>query len=439
LSPSTKTTDILVVGSGGREHAIVWALARSARAGTIYAAPGNPGMESLATLVPIKAADIGKLAEFASQKRIGLTVVGPEQPLAEGIVNHFRQKGLAVFGPTKEAAELEWSKAFAKDFMARNGIPTAGYASFGPGDEAEAKTHIDSCDLPIVLKADGLAAGKGVIICESRSEARAALKLLTDPSAFGSAGSTIVVEEFMSGEEASVFAVTDGTDAVVLTSAQDHKRVNDGDEGKNTGGMGAYAPAPVVTSRMLAEIKKTILIPTLRGMKEEGRTYTGCLYIGLMITADGPKVVEYNCRFGDPETQVVLPLYGGDLVELFLASAGGSVRGVKDPGAAKGSAACIVLASGGYPDAYETGKRIEGLKEAGSVPDAVVFHAGTKKGADGSMLTAGGRVLGVTAFSRTAPLKAVVARAYEAVSKISFDEMHFRRDIAWRALTREKS
>jgi phosphoribosylamine---glycine ligase len=437
LSPSTKTLDILVVGSGGREHALIWKLARSKRAGKIYAAPGNPGIESLATLVPIKATEIGKLAEFAAQKKIGLTVVGPEQPLAEGLVNLFREKGVPVFGPTREAAELEWSKAFAKDFMARNGIPTAGYASFGPGDQAEAKRHVESCELPVVLKADGLAAGKGVIICETRSEARAALKLLTDPALFGSAGSTIVVEEFMTGEEASVFAVTDGNDAVILTSAQDHKRVNDGDEGKNTGGMGAYAPAPVVTPGVLDEVKKKILLPTLKGMKEEGRTYTGCLYVGLMITADGPKVVEYNCRFGDPETQVVLPLYGGDLLELFLASAGGTITKVPDPGKVTGSAACVVLASGGYPDAYEPGKPITGLKEASLLKDAVVFHAGTKKNADGAIVTAGGRVLGVTAFSQDSPLKPVVARAYEAVSKISFDEMHFRRDIGWRALKRD--
>jgi phosphoribosylamine--glycine ligase len=437
LSPSTNKLSILVVGSGGREHALVWKLAQSPRAGRIFAAPGNPGMAALATLVPIAAGDVEQLAAFALRERIDLTVVGPEQPLADGIVNRFREAGLAVFGPTKEAAALEWSKAFAKDFMARHTIPTAGYASFGPGDHAAAQHYVETCDLPVVVKADGLAAGKGVIICGTRSEARAGLELLADPRAFGSAGSTIIVEECMTGEEASVFAVTDGHDAVVLAPAQDHKRVNDGDEGKNTGGMGAYAPAPVVTTLILERVRREILLPTLRGMTEEGRTYTGCLYIGLMITDDGPKVVEYNCRFGDPETQVVLPLYAGDLASLFLAASTGSVGSVNESADPRGSAACVVLASGGYPDAYESGKTIHGLAEATKAEGVVVFHAGTQRAADGSIATSGGRVLGVTAYSSTAPLRYVVQQAYDAVAKISFERMHFRRDIGWRALARE--
>jgi phosphoribosylamine---glycine ligase len=421
---------ILVLGSGGREHAIAWKLNESARVSRIYCAPGNPGTAKFATNVPLKLTPLEAVADFAAGEGIDLTVVGPEQPLADGIVDLFRQRGLAIFGPTRAAAELEWSKKFAKDFMRRHAIPTAAYASFGSGDLAGAKEYIEGSPLPVVLKADGLAAGKGVVICQTRGEALQALHDMAEARVFGTAGSTVVVEEFMTGQEASVFAVCDGARFVMLAPAQDHKRVFDGDRGKNTGGMGAYAPTPFVTPEISRIVEERIILPTLQGMASEGRPYSGCLYVGLMLTGDGPKVVEYNCRFGDPETQVVVPLYGGDFAELLRKSAAGDLAEIV-PTIRSGHAVCVVLASQGYPDAYRTGLPIAGLEKAESLPGVAVFHAGTRTEA-GEVVTAGGRVLGVTARV-SGSLQEAVDRAYEGVNQVSFAGVHFRRDIARKA------
>jgi phosphoribosylamine---glycine ligase len=425
---------ILVIGSGGREHALVWALARSPQVQALYCAPGNPGIASAASLVQIPADAIDRLLAFVREESIDLTVVGPEQPLALGIVDAFRAAGRPIFGPTRAAAELEWSKAFAKEFMTRHGIPTAGFCAFAAAEKREAAAYAEMCPLPVVVKADGLAAGKGVLICATRGEVREALAEVMERGTFGKAGEKVVIEEFMEGEEASVFAVTDGEAFVTLAAAQDHKRVNDGDTGKNTGGMGAYAPAPRVTDEVMDRVRRAIIIPTLKGMREEARPYTGCLYVGLMLTAAGPRVVEYNCRFGDPETQVVLPLYGGDLAALFMASARGAIGSLPPAAGSHGSAVCVVLASGGYPDAYPTGTTIRGLETAAGRPGSVVFHAGTRREPDGTTVTAGGRVLGVTAFREDRRLELTIAAAYDAVAEISFDGMHYRHDIGKRAL-----
>jgi phosphoribosylamine--glycine ligase len=423
---------ILVIGSGGREHALVWKLAQSPRVASIYCSPGNPGIANLATLVPLKATQLEALADFAESEGIGLTVVGPEQPLAEGIVDLFRARGLVAFGPTKAAAELEWSKAFAKDFLRRYNIPTADYQTFTHNQLGSARSCIETCTLPIVLKADGLAAGKGVIVCTTREEARKALHEMAETKIFGDAGNTIVVEEYLTGQEASVFAVCDGNDFVTLAPAQDHKRIYDGDQGKNTGGMGAYAPTPIVTPEILRDVEARIVKPTVSGMANDGRPYNGCLYVGIMLTAEGPRVVEYNARFGDPESQVVLPLYDGDLCELLLASAQGTLAGLQVAGSVRKRAVCVVVASNGYPDVYKTGFPIEGLDIAGSMDGVVVFHAGTVTNRD-QILTSGGRVLGVTSIT-SGTLRDAIDRAYEAVGKIRFDGMHYRKDIGRKAL-----
>jgi phosphoribosylamine--glycine ligase len=427
--------NVLVIGSGGREHAIAWKLRQSPQVSTLVCAPGNPGTASIARNVPISPTDIPSLVSLALKEDIGLTVVGPEQPLAEGIVDEFTAAGLRVFGPTKRASELEWSKVFAKNFMRRWNIPTAGAVTFSAAQEESARAYIASCTVPVVLKADGLAAGKGVIVCMTRDEARRGLAEMIDPSVFGAAARHLVMEEFMEGEEASVFAVTDGERCVILSPAQDHKRALDGDRGKNTGGMGAYAPTPRVTPALLSRIMDEIISPTLKGMAAEGRTYKGCLYVGLMLTSSGPKVVEYNCRFGDPETQVVLPLYDGDLVDLCVGACDGRLGELPDRGPMQGSAVCVVLASGGYPDTYEPGKKISGLDAAEGFEGVHVFHAGTRREQDGSLVTSGGRVLGVTAVRRSGPLQSTIAAAYDAVGRISFEGMHFRRDVGKRALS----
>ena len=420
--------NILIVGSGGREHALAWKLARTRGINRLICAPGNPGMASLAELAPVKSGDIAALRALAVREAIDLTVVGPEQPLAEGITDTFEASGLKVFGPTRAAARLEWSKAFAKDFMLRHRIPTAPSRTFTRDQFAAAREYCASRPLPLVLKADGLAAGKGVLICKTREEVASGLRAMFEERSFGAAGSTLVVEDFLEGREASVFAVSDGERFVLLAPAQDHKRVFDADQGKNTGGMGAFAPTPFVTGTLLNRISLEIIRPTLDGMASEGTPYKGCLYVGLMLTADGPRVIEYNCRFGDPETQVVLPLYPGNLAELLYNAASGTLEEGGGEGVWVGAAACVVLASGGYPDAYETGKAIHGLEKAGSMPDVSVFHAGTKL-EGGRIVTAGGRVLAVTAVDAEGELSAAIARAYEAVREISFEGMHFRNDI----------
>lgn len=429
--------NVLVLGSGGREHALVWKLKQSPRVERLFCAPGNPGIGRLATRVPLKADDQDALLAFADRENIDLTVVGPEQPLADGIVDRFRDCGRRIFGPTRDAAELEWSKAFAKAFLSRHGVPTAAHRTFGTSDAPEAHAYLDRCALPLVLKADGLAAGKGVLICPTREEAHAGFRELAETKVFGDAGDRVVVEEFMTGQEASVFAIADGKDFVTLAPAQDHKRVFDGDQGKNTGGMGAYAPAPVVTGETLRRIREEILRPTLRGMSDEGRPFTGCLYAGLMLTPDGPKVVEYNVRFGDPETQVVLPLYGGDVLELLLASCEGTISSLASPRQPGLTAVCVVLASHGYPDRYATGVPIRGIEAAEAMEGVVVYHAGTKQEGD-AIVSAGGRVLGVTAICE-GTLRETIARAYAAADTIRFDGMHYRRDVGQKALAEEST
>jgi phosphoribosylamine---glycine ligase len=427
---------VLVIGAGGREHALVWKLAQSPLLSALFCAPGNPGIAAHATCVPVQAGDLRGLLAFALDREIDLTIVGPEQPLAEGITDLFQSRGLAVFGPSRAAARLEWSKAFAKDFMRRHGIPTAGYRSFTRAAHAEARAYLQTLRGRVVLKADGLAAGKGVVICDDPSAAAPVLDEMMSGHAFGAAGETIVVEEFLEGVEASVFAIADGADHLVLAPARDHKRALDGDRGKNTGGMGAYAPAPAVTPALLDTITREIIVPTLSGMREEGTPFAGCLYVGVMLTPSGPKVVEYNCRFGDPETQVVLPLFGGDLLRVLHAAASHGLRrmpGEMVPQRSAGAAVCVVLASEGYPDRYPTGRAIAGLEDAAVVPGVMVFHAGTVE-QEGKPLTAGGRVLGVTAVARDGDFGRARDAAYEAAGRIRFEGMQYRRDIAESAL-----
>lgn len=419
--------NVLVIGSGGREHALVWKLKQSAKVTNVFCAPGNAGIGESAELVPIAVDDIDAIFQFAKKNKIDLTVVGPEIPLVKGIVDLFEKHGMRIFGPSKYAAQLEGSKVFAKNFLAKYHIPTARYQTFSREQAREAERYILDHVTPLVIKADGLAAGKGAVVCHSTTEALNALQDAFERKVFGDAGRSVVVEEFMTGEEASVFALTDGVDYILLQPAQDHKQIFDGDKGKNTGGMGAYAPAPIVTGSLLKRIEREIIKPTLDGMRADGKPYKGCLYAGIMITAEGPKVVEFNCRLGDPETQVVLPLLETDLFDLLYASASGTLASIKLRHH-KASAVCVVMSSRGYPDAYESGKQITGLESVMSEQGVVVFHAGTKK-EKGKLLTAGGRVLGVTAIGYGDDLEGTIASAYEAVKGISFDGAYYRSDI----------
>lgn len=421
---------ILVIGSGGREHTLAWKLAKSPKATKIYAIPGNPGMADIATCVSgIAITDNAAVVAFAKEKQIDLAVVGPEVPLTNGVVDALNSAGIKAFGPTKLAAEIEGSKAFSKGLMKKYHIPTAKYEVFTDADAA--KAYIKQEGAPIVIKADGLAAGKGVIVAMTEAEALAAVADIMEDQEFGNAGSRVVIEEFMTGEEASLLCFTDGTTICPMISSQDHKRAYDGDKGPNTGGMGTYAPAPVMTEAMVKKAYDTILLPTIKAMQAEGRTYKGCLYAGLMITAEGPKVVEFNARFGDPETQVVLPLLESDLVDIMTACADGTLA-EQDIKWSSEAAVCVVMASGGYPKAYAKGYEIKGLAEVNN-SDTVVFHAGTAE-KDGKIVTAGGRVLGVVA--KAADIKTAVAKAYAGVDKISFKDAFYRKDIAHRALSR---
>ena len=424
---------ILVLGSGGREHAITWALAQSPQRPELFIAPGNPGTAALGTNVPIAANDAANLRKLVRDEGIELVVVGPEQPLVEGVADALRAEGARVVGPSAAAARLEGSKAFAKAFMQRHGIPTAAYRTFSAEQLDEALAYVDRHPEPLVVKASGLAAGKGAIVCATREEARRALRWMMEEGGLDKAGSEVVIEEFMEGEEASVFALTDGRDYVLLAPAQDHKRIGEGDTGPNTGGMGAYAPAPVVIEEVLARVAREIVEPVLAGMADEGHPYQGVLYCGLMITDEGPKVVEFNCRLGDPEAQVVLPVAEVDWVEVFDRVASGQVAGLSAPPARR-AAACVVLASEGYPGSYRKGLPIEGLEAAEALPDVIVFQAGTRRTDDGRLVTAGGRVLGVTAVAES--LAAAIRRAYEAVEAIHFEGKYFRRDIGQKGLAR---
>ena len=423
---------ILVIGGGGREHALVWKLSQSPKVQQIYCIPGNPGIMSLASCADIPLHDFAALAAFVRQHGINLTVVGPEIPLVTGISDYFASQGLLLFGPTRAAAELEGSKAFCKELLARYHIPTARYGVFTEPEQA--KAYIRSQGAPIVVKADGLAAGKGVVVAMTVDEALAAVDSMMADKMFGEAGARLVVEEYMAGEEVSLLAFTDGRTVVPMVAAQDHKRVFDNDKGPNTGGMGAYAPAPVLSEELRSQVLKNILQPVVDALAAEGRPYCGCLYAGLMITADGPKVVEFNARFGDPETQVVLPLLASDLADILLACVEGRLHEIEICWHRE-AAVCIVLASGGYPGSYERGQVINGLAEA-QREGAVVFHAGTAC-REGEVVASGGRVLGITATG--ADIVQAVNKAYEAVRKISFKGMQYRRDIAYRALPNEDS
>jgi len=424
--------NVLVIGSGGREHALVWKLRQSPKVREIYCAPGNAGIGGIAELVKINVDDIDGLFQFAKKKKIDLTVVGPETPLVKGIVDLFEKNGMRIFGPSKYASQLEGSKVFAKNFMKKHNIPTASYTTFARSEYADAQKYIMKHAAPLVLKADGLAAGKGAVVCQSTGDALNTLQDFFEKRTFGESGNNVVVEEFMSGEEASVFVVTDGTEYRLLQPAQDHKQILDGDKGKNTGGMGAYAPAPVVTGAVLRQVEKEIIRPTLDGMRADGKPYKGCLYVGLMMTPAGPKVVEFNCRLGDPEAQVVLPLLETDLFDLLLACSNGTLRSVELRHHAA-SAVCVVMASRGYPDSHETGKPIAGLENISPETGVVVFHAGTKI-EKGKVVSSGGRVLGVTAIGYGHDLEGTISSAYSAVKTISFDGAYYRSDIGQKGL-----
>ncbi len=417
---------VLVVGSGGREHALVWKISQSPMVDKIYCAPGNAGIGQMAECVAIKAEDLDGLLEFAVQNEIGLTVVGPEVPLTMGIVDKFQEKGLKIFGPSGRAAEIEGSKTFAKDLMAKYGIPTAKYGAFT--DAAEAKAFLAEVGLPCVVKADGLAAGKGVLICETKEEAETAVEDILVDNKFGNAGSRVVVEEFLTGQEVSMLAFSDGKTIVPMVSSQDHKRIWDGDKGLNTGGMGAYSPAPIYTADVHEIVVPQVLEATIKAMEAEGRPFAGILYAGLMLTADGPKVLEFNARFGDPETQAVLPRLKSDLVEIFLAIIDGRLAEMNIEWHEE-AAVCVVMASGGYPETSDKGRVITGLKEAEEA-GAIVFHAGTKE-TDGNIVTNGGRVLGISALGKD--IAEAIDNAYKGVKQITFENMQYRTDIGKKA------
>ncbi len=420
--------NILVVGGGGREHALVWKIAQSPLVEKIYCAPGNPGIAQLADCVHIDADDIEGLCEFALAERIDLTVVGPEVPLTLGIVDHFQAAGLAVFGPTKNAAQIEGSKRFSKELMERHQIPTAAYRSFN--DHGEAVAYVKAQGAPIVIKANGLAAGKGVVVAMTEAQALAALDDMMLDQVFGDAGSCIVIEEFMEGEEASFFAFTDGISILPLASSQDHKRALDQDQGPNTGGMGAYSPAPVVTADLHQVIVDTIVRPTIEGMANDGCPYSGILYVGLMIKDGKPRVVEYNARFGDPEAQPLLMRMKSDIVPILKACAEGNLDNKTIEWYDK-AAVCVVMASGGYPADYQKTLPISGLEDVAAMEDVMVFHAGTGL-EQGKIVNRGGRVLGVTGLGST--VAQAISNAYRAVEKIYWDKVHYRRDIGARAL-----
>ena len=421
---------ILLVGSGGREHALAWKLAQSPHCDKLYAAPGNPGIAQCAECVAIGADDLEGLQKFAVEKKVGLTVVGPEQPLVAGIVDRFRAAGLRIFGPTREAAQVEGSKEWAKTVMMHHAIPTAEFRPFTK--LRDALRYIEQHEEPLVVKASGLAAGKGVFVCANQNEARQAVETIMKAKAFGASGDTVVIEERLVGEEASILALVDSSNIYVLESSQDHKAALDGDKGPNTGGMGAYSPAPVITDAVQNQIEREILVPMVHGMRTEGATYNGVLYAGVMVTAGGPKVLEFNCRFGDPETQPLIVRLKSDLVEAIEATLDGRLERTTlqwDPR----PAVCVVMASGGYPGAYEKGKEITGLETAAAMEDVVVFHAGTRA-EDGKVYTHGGRVLGVTALGRD--ISEARDRVYEAVRAIRFHRAHWRTDIAVKAIRR---
>ena len=421
---------VLVVGAGGREHALVWKIAQSSRVTKIYCAPGNAGISKQATIVPIKANDLNGLLEFALREEMDLTVVGPEEPLTKGIVDLFESKGLLIFGSNQRAAKIEGSKAFAKEMMKKYCIPTASYEVFE--DYKEAMAYIRRHGAPIVVKADGLAAGKGVMICKTVEEAIQSVERIMLEKIFGEAGNRVVIEEYLVGEEASYIAFTDGKVILPMASSQDHKPIFDEDEGPNTGGMGAYSPAPVVTDQVHEKILERVLRPIIQGMGEEGRPYKGVLYAGLMIHDGHPEALEFNARFGDPETQPVLMRMKGDIIPILEACIKGNLSQYQIEWDSRASV-CVVMASKGYPGNYEKGKTIHGLKEVSQMKDVFVFHAGTAL-KDGQVITNGGRVLGVTGLGED--ISRAIEKTYEAVKKIAWDGVHYRKDIGKKALCR---
>lgn len=416
---------ILIVGSGGREHALAWKISQSPHLEKLFCAPGNPGAMSIAENVAIDSSDIKGLVDFAAKEKIDLTVVGPELPLTMGIVDEFEERDLKIFGPDKNTAELEGSKVFAKQFMERHKIPTAGCEIAESPEEAKEILNSGKFSFPLVVKADGLAAGKGVIICENLKEAEDVVRLIMVERKFGEAGRRVLVEECLRGKETSFIVLSDGKEVVPLVTTMDHKPVYDGDKGPNTGGMGAISPSPFIDKELFSEIMRSIVFPTVTHMREEGRKYKGVLYVGLMLTEEGPKVLEYNCRFGDPETQPQVLRMESDLVDILLAIIEEDAQGKEIQWSPKASG-CVVLASGGYPLAYEKGKRIEGLNQASETPGIAIFHAGTRF-QDGEYYTNGGRVLGVCASEEN--LSVTMEKIYKTISAISFKGMHFRKDI----------
>jgi len=416
---------VLIIGSGGREHALSWKIARSPLVQKVYCAPGNAGTLDVAENVAVRASDVKGLADFATHKKIDLTVVGPELPLTLGIVDEFEERGLKIFGPNQRAAELEGSKVFAKQFMARHKIPAAKFRVADSSDQAKKILQSEVFSFPVVIKADGLAAGKGVLVCNSLQKAELAVDTIMVEKKFGESGKKVVIEEYLRGKEASFIVVSDGTKALPFVTTMDHKAVFDGDKGPNTGGMGAISPSPYVSQDLFESTMKHIVFPTITRMLEEERKYKGVLYVGLMLTEDGPRVLEYNCRFGDPETQPQMLRLRSDLVEILLASIEGNLL-EKEVEWSRKPSACVVLASGGYPADYEKGKLIEGLTEARKIEGVTFFHAGTRL-EDNRYYTDGGRILGVCSSEDT--LADSMKKIYEAIGKIRFEAMHFRKDI----------
>jgi len=421
--------NILLLGSGGREHSMAWSISKSELLDQLFVAPGNPGTAQLGKNVSLELDDFDEVQSFIEVNDIDLTVVGPEKPLVDGIVDFLEERGHKVFGPSKAAARLEGSKDFANTFMKENLIPTADYATFSRDEFDNAFSYVQQKnEYPVVLKADGLAGGKGVFICETEEEVQQRLNQLQEDTNLGEAAETLVIEEFLEGEEASVFVISDGESAKIILNAQDHKRAKDGDTGLNTGGMGAYCPAPVLTEEMMHRVEKEIVLPTISAMVLDDQPYKGILYCGLMITEDGPKVVEYNCRFGDPECQAILPSLQSDFLELMWATVEGNLY-EKDIKLDQKYRCCVVMASGGYPQTYQTGKEINGVGDVGE--DALVFHAGTTM-QDGKLLSDGGRVLNVVCSGDT--LEDAIRNTYKEVKKISFEDMHYRTDIGVKGL-----
>ncbi|MGA9293565.1 MAG: phosphoribosylamine--glycine ligase [Ignavibacteriaceae bacterium] len=421
--------NVLLTGSGGREHALAYKISQSNSLNKLYIAPGNPGTKKLGENVSLNPDDFNSVISFCNEKDVNLVVIGPEKPLVDGLADVLRKNNINVFGPNKDAAAIEGYKTFAKYLMKKYNIPTAGYSEFTFSQISDAEEFLKKSDYPVVIKADGLAAGKGVIICNNLAEGLSTLNDMFVKKAFGSAGEKIIIEEFLIGEEASIFAITDGDKFLCLPSSQDHKRIGDNDTGKNTGGMGAYSPAPLITKEILDRIENEIISPVLSAMNKEGKKFNGCLYCGLMINEGIPKVVEFNCRFGDPETQAVLPLLEGDFLELLYSAAIGNLN--KDSvHYSGGSSVCVVAASKGYPEKYEKGFEIAGLDNVSN--DIIIFHAGTKED-NGRILTNGGRVLGVTSLIKNNDLRYAKQKSYEALSKINYKGIYYRKDISDKA------